>query len=161
MQAPVEFIAIAEECGLVIPLGNWVINEACRQTKAWNDAGQRLDKIAVNVSPKQFRHTDFVDSVRRSIEKNQINARQLTQEVTEGVVIGDIENIIEKMHILKSIGVRISVDDFGTGYSSLMYLKKLPLNQLKIDQSFVRDIIDDPSDAMIVETIISMSKHLG
>ena len=161
MQAPVEFIAIAEECGLVVPLGNWVIDEACRQTKAWNDAGMRLDKIAVNVSPKQFRHTDFVDSVRRSIEKHQINARQLTLEVTEGVVIGDIEDTIQKMHILKSIGVRISVDDFGTGYSSLMYLKKLPLNQLKIDQSFVRDIINDPSDAMIVETIISMSNHLG
>ena len=161
MRSPVEFIAIAEECGLVIPLGNWVIDEACRQTKVWNDAGQRLEKIAVNVSPKQFRHIDFVDSVRRSIEKYQINARQLTLEVTEGVVIGDIENTIEKMHILKSIGVRISVDDFGTGYSSLMYLKKLPLNQLKIDQSFVRDITDDSSDAMIVETIISMSKHLG
>lgn len=161
MLPPAEFIAIAEDSGLIIPLGTWVIDEACRQLKSWSDQEKRLEKIAVNVSPKQFRHINFVDSVRGSIEKHQISASQLTLELTEGIVINDIKDTIDKMSILKSIGVHISIDDFGTGYSSLMYLKMLPLDQLKIDQSFVRDIISETNNAMIVETIIAMSNHFG
>lgn len=161
LQVPGEFIAVAEESGLIIPLGNWVIDEACRQIRAWRNVEYVLEKVAVNVSPKQFRDSKFIDSVKKSVEKHKINPSQLTLEVTEGVVIDNVQNTIDKMQELKTFGVRISMDDFGTGYSSLMYLKKLPLDQLKIDQSFVRDITIDPNDAMIVETIIAMSNHLG
>ncbi|WP_157619430.1 bifunctional diguanylate cyclase/phosphodiesterase [Psychromonas aquimarina] len=159
MLPPAEFIAIAEDSGLIIPLGTWVIDEACRQLKSWNDQKIKLEKISVNVSPKQFRHSNFIESVRGSIEKHQISASQLTLEITEGIVIDDIADTIDKMSILKSLGVRISIDDFGTGYSSLTYLKMLPLDQLKIDQSFVRDITSEPNDAMIVETIIAIASH--
>lgn len=161
LQAPGEFITVAEESGLIIPLGNWVIDEACRQIKVWSDAEHILEKMAVNVSPKQFRNSKFIDIVKDTIKKYRINPAQLTLEVTEGVVIDNVQHTIDKMQELKSFGVRLSMDDFGTGYSSLMYLKKLPLDQLKIDQSFVRDITIDPNDAMIVETIIAMSNHLG
>ncbi|WP_022942485.1 bifunctional diguanylate cyclase/phosphodiesterase [Psychromonas hadalis] len=159
--SPVEFISIAEQCNLIIPLGKWVLDQACAQLQAWSDEGIELQKISVNVSPKQFRHINFVNTVRDALSKYQVDANKLTLEITEGIVIEDIKDTINKMTILKSLGVSIALDDFGTGYSSLKYLKELPLNQLKIDQSFVRDINNDAKDAMIVETIIAMATHLG
>lgn len=157
--SPYEFINIAEECGLIIELGTWVLETACAQLKTWSEQKQ-IKKISVNVSPKQFRDTNFINIVRNTLKKNQLKANQLTLEITEGIVIENVKDTIAKMSILKSLGVRLSIDDFGTGYSSLKYLKDLPLDQLKIDQSFIRDIINQPKDAMIVTTIISIAENL-
>ncbi|MCP5076532.1 MAG: EAL domain-containing protein [Psychromonas sp.] len=159
--SPAEFIGIAEESGLIIELGTWVLNESFAQLKAWHDKNIHIQKLSVNVSPKQFRQSDFINTVRDAINKHQLNASQITLEITEGIVIDDIQDTINKMTILQSLGVSLSIDDFGTGYSSLSYLKELPMNQLKIDQSFVRDIMNDPKDAMIVKTIISIANHLN
>jgi diguanylate cyclase (GGDEF)-like protein len=158
--SPIEFISIAEESGLIIEIGTWVLEESCAQFKRWSEENIYLDKISVNVSPKQFRHINFVNTIREALEKHHLSANQLTLEITEGIVIEDIKDTINKMTILKSLGVGLSIDDFGTGYSSLKYLKELPLSQLKIDQSFVCDIVSDPKNTMIVKTIISMAKHL-
>jgi diguanylate cyclase (GGDEF)-like protein len=158
--SPFEFISIAEECGLIIEIGTWVLEQSCAQFREWSDENTHLQKISVNVSPKQFRHCNFVNTVRNALTKYKLSASQLTLEITEGIVIHDVKDTIYKMTILKSLGVGISIDDFGTGYSSLTYLKELPLSQLKIDQSFVKDIVQEPKNAMIVKTIISMAKHL-
>ena len=158
---PANFIPVAEETNFIIPLGDWVLAEACRQLKAWNNAGIKLNHLAVNVSFRQFHQSGFVDLIERVLNSNDLAPNQLALELTEGVVIDDIDDTINKMQSLKDLGVIISIDDFGTGYSSLTYLKQLPLDQLKIDQSFVRDIINDPDDAIIVETIIEMAKNLG
>ena len=155
------FIPVAEESGLIIPLGNWIINEACRQLNEWSSFSNKISHIAINVSPRQFRQHEFIETIENAINKYHINPRQLTLELTERVVITNIEDTVNKMQALKSMGVGISIDDFGTGYSSLTYLKQLPLNQLKIDQSFIRDINIDPNDAIIVQTIIAMANHLG
>ena len=155
------FIPVAEESGLIIPLGNWIINEACRQLNEWSNFANKISHIAINVSPRQFRQPEFIETIESAINKYHINPRQLTLELTERVVITNIEDTINKMQALKNMGVGISIDDFGTGYSSLTYLKQLPLNQLKIDQSFIRDINTDPNDAIIVQTIIAMANHLG
>ncbi len=120
-----------------------------------------MEHLAINVSPRQFRQKDFADKLCRVIDKHGIDASLLTLEITEGIVIDDIDDTIAKMATLKKIGFAIAIDDFGTGYSSLTYLKQLPLDQLKIDRSFVIDIIDDVNDAVIVETIIAMAKQLG
>lgn len=161
MLPPLEFISIAEESGLIIELGAWVLENSCEQFKKWRDENLNVEKIAVNVSPKQFRHVNFMNTVRDAIKKYQMAPNQLTIEITEGLVIKDIKDTIEKMSTLKSLGVRISVDDFGTGYSSLTYLKELPIDQLKIDQSFVRDIMNQPKSSMIVTTIISIANNLN
>lgn len=161
MIPPMEFITVAEETSLIIPIGRWVLEEACQQLKIWNDSGFSIDHMAVNVGSSQFRDSDFVAQVKGILEKNKISSSQLEIELTEHVVIGDIQDTIAKMHDLKALGVSISVDDFGTGYSSLAYLKQLPLDQLKIDRSFIRDILTDPSDAVIVETMLDMARHLG
>jgi len=158
---PAEFISIAEESGLILELGTWVLDESCAQFKRWTEDNIHLEKISINVSPKQFRHINFINTVRDTLSKYQLPAHQLTLEITEGVVIEDIKDTINKMTILKSLGVAISIDDFGTGYSSLTYLKELPIDQLKIDQSFVSDIINDKKGLMIASTIIAISKKLG
>jgi len=158
--SPADFIPAAEETGLIIPLGLWVLNQACQQMRSWLDEGLNLDHISVNVSSKQFRQTDFVAQIEKIINANKLLASHLFIELTEGVVIDNFKDTIEKMQALKKIGVKISLDDFGTGYSSLAYLKQLPIDQLKIDQSFVRDITSDNNDAIIVETIISMAHNL-
>ncbi len=160
--SPVQFIPLAEECGLILPIGAWVLETACAQLKAWekNPATQNL-KLAVNVSARQFRQDDFVAMTKSIVEGSGIDPSRLKLELTESVVINNVADTIEKMHQLKSLGLTFSMDDFGTGYSSLAYLKRLPLDQLKIDQSFVRDISQDSSDAAIVQTIITMGNTLG
>lgn len=160
MISPVEFIPLAEDTQLIFPIGAWVLKEACRQIKAWDNQGKGIDHVAVNVSSRQFRQSCFVQQVRQALLDAGVGAERLVIELTEGCVIEDIDDTIAKMHALQVMGVRISIDDFGIGYSSLSYLKSLPLSQLKIDQSFVRHI-DDPNAAVIVETIIMMAKSLG
>lgn len=158
---PVDFIPIAEESSLILAIGQWVLLEACNQIKAWQDAGINQPQISVNISYRQFRQHDFVDQVQHAIRSSRISPYLLGIELTESTVIIDINDTITKMKALKELGISIAVDDFGTGYSSLMYLKKLPIDTLKIDEKFVRDILMDASDAVIVETIISMALQLN
>lgn len=159
---PFEFIPLAEETGLILPIGLWVLKTACAQIKQWEDSvhAQHL-RLAVNVSPLQFRQPDFVDQVKAALQKNAIDASQLKIELTESMMFDNIEDTIAKMQKLKEVGVLFSMDDFGTGYSSLSYLTRLPLDQLKIDQSFVRNIGVHTNDAVIVQTIIGMTHNLG
>jgi len=158
---PMDFIPIAEESNLILGIGRWVFLEACNQIKAWQDAGINPPHISVNVSSRQFRQNDFVGQVKYAIDSSGIAAHLLGIELTESVMIVDINDTVAKMKALKALGISIAVDDFGTGYSSLIYLKQLPIDALKIDQGFVRDILTDASDAIIVETIIIMAQHLN
>jgi len=158
---PVDFIPVAEESSLILAIGRWVLLEACNQIKAWQDSGINMPYISVNVSSRQFRQQDFVDQVKHALDISKIAPQLLGIELTESVMIVDIIDTIAKMKALKELGISIAVDDFGTGYSSLMYLKQLPIDTLKIDQGFVREILTDASDAVIVETIISMAQHLN
>lgn len=159
---PAQFIPLAEENGLIMPIGKWVLETACTQLKAWahNEQTRRL-VLAVNISAIQFRQPDFVAQIRAMVQKHAINPNQLKFELTESLLLDDIEGIVVIMNKLHEIGIQLSLDDFGTGYSSLQYIKMLPLNQIKIDQSFVRDISRDPNDDAIVQTIIAMSDALG
>ncbi len=160
--SPVDFIALAEETRLILPIGQWVLESACAQIKIWEGSvhTQHL-QLAVNVSARQFYQSDFVEQVTRVLRLNAINPDRLKLELTESLVLDDIDDTILKMHALRKIGVRFSMDDFGTGYSSLSSMKKLPLDQLKIDQNFVHDITSDPDNAVIVQTIIAMANKLG
>jgi diguanylate cyclase (GGDEF)-like protein/PAS domain S-box-containing protein len=160
--SPAEFIPLAEETGLILPLGDWVLATACHQLVAWarQPATAHLT-LAVNVSARQFRRKDFVRQVRAILESSGANPHKLKLELTESLLLEDVEDIIAKMNVLKALGVSFSLDDFGTGYSSLSYLKRLPLDQLKIDQSFVRDILTDPNDAAIARTIVALAQSLG
>jgi EAL domain-containing protein (putative c-di-GMP-specific phosphodiesterase class I) len=162
MVSPAQFIPLAEETGLILPIGQWVLETACAQLKAWEqDALTRDLVLAVNVSARQFHLADFVAQVQAIVQRHAINPKLLKLELTEGMLLENIEEIINKMHEIQALGVGFSMDDFGTGYSSLQYLKRLPLDQIKIDQSFVRDITTDPNDASIVQTIIVMAGTLG
>lgn len=162
MISPAQFIPLAEETGLILPIGLWVLDTACAQLKLWECQSTTRDLVlAVNVSARQFRQADFVSQVVNIIQKHAINPFHLKLELTESLLLENIEAIISTMNELKQIGIQFSLDDFGTGYSSLQYLKKLPLDQLKIDQSFVRDITFDSSDKAIVKTIIAMAHSLN
>ena len=158
--SPDIFIPIAEATGLILPIGEWVLRTACEHLKLWNDNGLEVNHLAVNVSPRQFRQPNFVSQVQNILDQTGADPNQLGLELTEGMVIDNILDTIEKMEALKKLGIELSIDDFGTGYSSLTYLKKMPLDILKIDKSFVRDIETDSSDAAIVDTIISIATHL-
>lgn len=155
------FIEIAEESQLIITLGNWIMNQACWQIKKWEREGIYFDHVAINISPIQFKQDDFVDTVIDIISRNQLSPSSIMLEITEGVIIDNPDDIINKITCLKKCGIKISVDDFGTGYSSLGYLKKLPIDELKIDRSFIQEIENDVSDIVITEVIISMAKHFG
>ena len=162
MVSPMEFIPLAEETGLILPLGDWVLETACVQLARWAQKVSLADlTMAVNVSAHQFRQSDFVDKVLDILERTRANPHRLKLELTESLLIENMEDIIVKMTALREKGIRFSLDDFGTGYSSLAYLKRLPLNQLKIDQSFVRDIMVDPNDAIIAKTIVGLAKSFG
>ncbi|MEF8719154.1 MAG: EAL domain-containing protein [Candidatus Accumulibacter necessarius] len=159
---PVEFIPQAEATGLIIPIGRWVLETACAQLVAWEDLPKMSHlTVAVNVSARQFRHGDFVDQVLAIIDGTGVNPQKLKLELTESLLLDDVEDIITKMTVLKARGIGFSLDDFGTGYSSLSYLKRLPLDQLKIDQSFVRDVLTDPNDAAIARTIVALAQSMG
>lgn len=162
MVSPAQFIPLAEDTGLIVPIGQWVLVNACDQLRRWsgNPAAQGMT-MAVNVSARQFRQADFVDVVRNIIVASGIDPARLKLELTESLVLDNVADSIAKMHTLKGIGVHFSMDDFGTGYSSLAYLQRLPLDQLKIDQSFIRDIVSDAGNAAIVQTIIAMAGTLG
>jgi diguanylate cyclase (GGDEF)-like protein/PAS domain S-box-containing protein len=160
--SPAEFIPLAEETGLILPLGNWVLDNACRQLARWaNDAASASLCVAVNVSAGQLHQADFVEQVLTVLEQTGANPGKLKLELTESLLLNDVEDVIQKMSRLKSAGVGFSLDDFGTGYSSLAYLKRLPLEQLKIDQSFVRDILIDPNDAAIARTVVALAQSLS
>ncbi|MDX2370772.1 MAG: EAL domain-containing protein [Colwellia sp.] len=162
MISPLDFIPLAEESGLVIPIGRWVLESACQQLKVWENMPNRESwQISVNVSALQFKQANFVETVQNIVASNNINPSCLTLELTESMVLENVDIIIEKMQQLNQIGIDFSMDDFGTGYSSLSCLKRLPLKQLKIDQSFVRDITTDPDDAAIVQAIINLSSSLN
>lgn len=162
MVSPVEFIPLAEKTGLILPLGRWILHTACLQLATWaQDPVRRHLTMAVNVSAGQFQQDDFVQQVREVLAETRAPAGQLKVELTESLMLHQIEDVIARMKDLRSLGVRFSLDDFGTGFSSLAYLKRLPLQQLKIDQSFVRDILQDPNDAVIAQTVIALGRSLG
>jgi diguanylate cyclase (GGDEF)-like protein/PAS domain S-box-containing protein len=154
-----EFIRLAEENGFIVALGNWVLQTACCQAMAWNEAGMPL-RIAVNVSVVQLQQADFVAQVRSALTLSGLPTRCLELEITEGAVVADLLDALDKLHQIKAMGVELAVDDFGTGYSSLSYLKQMPFDRLKIDQSFVRDIPDSADDCAIVRAILAMASNL-
>jgi len=158
---PVEFIPVAEETGLIVPIGRWVLQEACRQGRIWNDDPARPRSVSVNISGRQLQEPGFVDEVATVIAESGMNPAHLTLELTESVLMNDAEAATATLNDLKSLGLRIAIDDFGTGYSSLSYLKRWRVDYLKIDRSFVRDLVTDLSDLAIVSAIIAMARHLN
>jgi diguanylate cyclase (GGDEF)-like protein len=157
---PNVFIPIAEETGLIVPIGEWVLRDACRQVRAWIDSGMSPIRIAVNLSARQFRHVDLVSVVRSAIDEAGLQPGYVELELTESAIMDDAEKSAATLGILSTMGVHISIDDFGTGYSSLSYLRRFPLDKLKIDRSFVRDLMSNPDDASIVKAIISLAHNL-
>ncbi|MBX9798947.1 MAG: EAL domain-containing protein [Burkholderiaceae bacterium] len=161
MVSPASFIPLAEETGLIIPLGEWVLRTACRQNRAWQEAGYPAIPISVNLSPRQLARGDIVEVVERILDETGLQAQYLELEITESVMTTDVEKSFALLTRLRALGVKISLDDFGTGYSSLSYLKRFPVDTLKIDQSFVRDIATDQDSAAIVKAIISLGRNLN
>ncbi|WP_145126513.1 bifunctional diguanylate cyclase/phosphodiesterase [Pseudomonas sp. URMO17WK12:I11] len=159
--APDRFIGLAEKTGLIIPIGDWVLDEACRQMRLWLDEGIEGWRIAVNLSAIQFCHAGLLDSVARALERHALPANCLTLEITETTAMSDVEVSLTVLQQLSDMGVDLSIDDFGTGYSSLMYLKRLPANELKIDRGFVRELEDEGEDAAIVSAIVALGRALG
>jgi diguanylate cyclase (GGDEF)-like protein len=159
---PSLFVSLAEETGLIQQLGEWVLGDACRQLAQWAaDADMAALVLSVNVSPRQFHQARFVEQVLQALKQHGANPRLLMLELTESLLLADVDDTAAKMATLKAHGVGFSLDDFGTGYSSLAYLKRLPLDQLKIDRSFVRDVLSDPNDAAIARTIVALGTSLG
>ncbi|MFA6922044.1 MAG: EAL domain-containing protein, partial [Gallionella sp.] len=160
MVSPAQFIPLAEDTGLIVPIGEWVLDTVCAQIAQWHEVPEFCNLvIAVNVSAKQFRQPDFVALVQKYICQHGINPALLKLELTESLVLDNVDDTIAKMRALKAFGVSFSMDDFGTGYSSLSYLKRLPLDQIKIDQSFVRDITTDKTDLVMVKTIVDLGEN--
>ena len=156
------FIPLAEETGLILPMGRWVLETACRQLACWASLPELAHcDIAVNVSALQFRQSDFVAQVEAILRATGADPRRLTLEITESLLLQNVDEIVAKMTALKRIGVSFALDDFGTGYSSMVFLKRLPLDRLKIDRSFVRDVLSDANDAVIVRMMISLGQTLG
>ena len=157
---PSEFISVAEESGLIVPLGKWVLQEACRQAKAWQEAGLKGIRMAVNVSAVELRAKDFVQGVRAILHETGCDPSCIELELTETFLLQDSNSTAMVLETLKSLGVRFALDDFGTGYSSLSYMRRFPIDTLKIDQSFMRDVVSDSDNASIVQAVISMGKSL-
>ena len=158
---PRDFVPIAEDCGLIVPIGQWVLREACRQARVWIDEGRRPMAVAVNISAVEFRDPGFVENARTILDDSRLDARYLELELTESSLIQDAESTALALQSLTDMGVQLAIDDFGTGYSSLSYLRQFPINVLKIDQSFVHEISADPVGTSIVGAVISMGKSLG
>jgi EAL domain-containing protein (putative c-di-GMP-specific phosphodiesterase class I) len=160
--SPADFIPVAEQTGLILPIGHWVLGTACAQLVAWADHPDTAHlTLAVNVSAQQFRQPDYVAQVRSVLERSGARPERLKLELTESMLVNDVDDTIAKMTALQAWGVGLALDDFGTGYSSLSYLKKLPLNQLKIDQSFVRDLLTNPQDAAIARVVVGLAHSMG
>ncbi len=159
--SPGAFIHLAEETGLIVPLGCWVLREACAQAKAWKDAGLAPLQMAVNLSARQFRQTDLIDQVRKTLELSHLDPEMLELELTESMIMPDPARAAETMGQLKALGVGLCLDDFGTGYSSLNYLRRFPVDFLKIDRSFILDVAADPSDAAVARSIVAIAHSLG
>ncbi len=160
MIPPMSFIPIAESSGMIVQIGQWVIEEACRQAALWHEQGIKIC-VAVNISAMQFKRGNLEDVVKNALISSQLDPKWLELELTESVMMHDAEKTLQSIRNLKALGVQLSIDDFGTGYSSLAYLKRFAVDKLKIDQSFIRDILNNPEDAIIVQTIIQMSKNLN
>jgi diguanylate cyclase (GGDEF)-like protein/PAS domain S-box-containing protein len=159
--SPGRFIPVAEDCGLILPIGNWVLREACRQATAWLEAGLPLASIAVNISAMEFRHETFLEGIFAALEDTRLNPKFLELELTESVLMKRAESAASVLQTLRASGVQLAIDDFGTGFSSLSYLRKFPIDALKIDQSFVRQISTAPDETTIVTAIISMGRSLN
>jgi EAL domain-containing protein (putative c-di-GMP-specific phosphodiesterase class I) len=159
--SPGQFIPIAEERGLIIPISEWVLHEACQQNRRWQGAGLPPLPVAVNLSAAHFRQENLQETVEYALQDSNLDPRLLELEITEGMVMQDAEDVVLMLNELKAMGIRLTVDDFGTGYSSLSYLKRFPLDKLKVDRSFVRDITLNEQDAEITRAIISMAHGLG
>ena len=157
---PDQFIPFAEETGLIIPLGEWILNTACQQLRLWSENLQQPLNLAINLSALQFQQKDFVHTMKKIIDTHGINPQYLELEITESMVMADVDKAIDIMKQLRELGLKLAIDDFGTGYSSLNYLKRFPINTLKIDRSFVRELTIDSKDAAMVKAIISMAKDL-
>ncbi|QDP73003.1 EAL domain-containing protein [Legionella israelensis] len=159
--APVDFIPMAEENGQIIEISVWVMEEACKQLKRWHNLGLKDLTMAVNISGRQFRQDKLFETVQKVLEKTELEAKYLELEMTETLLIEDIEHVVDAMHILKDMGVKLVIDDFGTGYSSLSYLKQFPVDKLKIDRSFINEMISDDNDAAIAKAIINLGHSLN
>jgi EAL domain-containing protein (putative c-di-GMP-specific phosphodiesterase class I) len=157
---PAEFLPAAEDAGLMIAIGEWVLRAACRESAAWQDAHPGF-RVSVNVATQQFQEPGFVALVREALAESGLRPDCLELEITESTLVQDVEVMVNTLHALKQVGVSLSIDDFGTGYSALAYLKNLPIDALKIDQSFVRALTTDPADATLTQTIVRMAQGLN
>jgi EAL domain-containing protein (putative c-di-GMP-specific phosphodiesterase class I) len=157
---PARFVPIAEESGLIEPIGRWVLHEACRQAKAWQDAGLRPVPVSVNISALEFRNTTFVENIADVLRQTGLEPRYLEIELTETVLMADVKATNVVLHALKKLGVQLAIDDFGTGWSSLSYLRQFPVDALKIDKSFMQEITEGAHEAPIVSAMITMGKRL-
>ena len=161
MISPAQFIPLAEETGLIVRIGTWVLEQACRQAKTWADTGAGKPLVAVNISPRQFNHPDFLATVRETLRTTGVDPRQIELEITEGSVMNDAEASIAQLHALRDLGLHLAIDDFGTGYASLSYLRRFPLDRLKIDRSFIMQLNASEQDDTIVRTVIELAHTLG
>lgn len=159
--SPADFIPLAEESGLIVPIGAWILAEACRQTLQWAEQGRHELVIAVNISARQFQHPDFVQMVKDTLASTRVDPANIELEITESVIMQDAERTIAQLLELRALGLKLAIDDFGTGYSSLAYLKRFPLDKLKIDQSFIRNLQPSSGDAAIVQAVIGLGQSLG
>jgi EAL domain-containing protein (putative c-di-GMP-specific phosphodiesterase class I) len=157
---PGEFIPVAEQMGQIITMGNWLLNEVCRQHRVWMKDGMGPLKVSVNVSGHQFSDKDLCGFLRDALREHQMDAESLILEITESVLMGDVEGSIQTLHEIKDLGLSLSIDDFGTGYSSLSYLKQFPVEELKIDRSFIMDLPESRDDKAIVRAIIALADGL-
>ncbi len=159
--SPHKFIPLAEESGLIVPIGEWVLKTTCLQIKAWQDQGYAVPKVAINLSVRQFRHRSLVADIERILDETGVAAYCLTLEITESMLAQDVYDVAKVLNQISTMELDISMDDFGTGYSNLSYLKRFPIDTLKIDRSFVRDIATDTNDSAIIEAIIAMAHSLN
>jgi EAL domain-containing protein (putative c-di-GMP-specific phosphodiesterase class I) len=159
--SPARFVPVAEDTGLIVPIGEWILRTACGQVQRWRAEGLQLNMLSVNISARQFRSPHLVDQIAETLRRTGLPAGCLDLEITESLMMDDVQEFIARLQALKDLGVQLSVDDFGTGFSSLNYLKQFPVDRLKIDRSFVCDIASDPGDAAIVQAVIQLGHVLG